>query len=218
MRTSMILFGLLLVAPMAHAQTYGTVLLVPGSAPQALIGMSGGNIDASQLGMTATGPCAGFIAGTPDFAMTLAGDFPYLVVAVEGSGDATLVVQGPDGIFCNDDAVGLHPVLAGSWLAGTYYIWVGEYGQTSAPFNIYFTEMMPSAPIAQTPPEVLVPDGMVMSDMPAYQPGDEAAWQIMMDTNDMMHEGSLNIINNIGGGCVSDSDCMGGVCVGGTCY
>ena len=65
---------------------------------------------------------------------------------------------------------------------------------------------------------MVVPGGTGVPDMPAYQPGDEAAWQIMMGTNDMMHEGSLNIINDIGGGCVSDSDCAGGVCVSGTCY
>ncbi|MCA9566058.1 MAG: hypothetical protein KC561_21320, partial [Myxococcales bacterium] len=63
-------------------------------------------------------------------------------VTVMSSGDPTLVVRGPGGIFCDDDTNGLQPALVGEVLrAGTYEVFVGTYTQAApnTAYNITFS-------------------------------------------------------------------------------
>ena len=47
--------------------------------------------------------------------------------------DTTLIVAGPDGVWCNDDSGSQNPAIAGEWLAGSYRIWVGNYQAGEVP-------------------------------------------------------------------------------------
>jgi len=153
---------LILLAGAASAQTYGSVSLSPGFRSQMLSGVSGGQpgvpggeIDASAYGSTPTGACRGYIAAAPDHTMTLVSPFSSLSVAVTATdgGDTALVVSGPGGTWCNDDAVGLDPAITGSFAGGTYNIWVASYSMGSNhPYTITFSEA-PATPPA-TPPAV----------------------------------------------------------------
>ncbi|MCW6037577.1 hypothetical protein K4A83_15020 [Spirulina subsalsa FACHB-351] len=93
-------------------------------------GISGGELPARSVSNrpeTPTGPCVGFVDQQPDHIVTLTDYFDFLNIRVKSSGDTTLVIQGPGGVWCNDDAFEDDPAIAGEWLAGTYQIWVGSY-------------------------------------------------------------------------------------------
>ena len=78
--------------------------------------------------VTAPG-CSGYIADAPDVELTYAaGSWPLNIYYI-GDGDATLVINGPDGSWiCNDDANGFNPAVSiATPGSGVYDIWVGTY-------------------------------------------------------------------------------------------
>ena len=92
--------------------------------------VAGGAVDASYLG----GGCVGFAAPAPDFRLNWSGTSAELRIYFEadgGDGDATIIVNAPDGSWaCNDDAdsdTRDPTVVVGNPLAGQYDIWVGSY-------------------------------------------------------------------------------------------
>ncbi|OYW46499.1 MAG: hypothetical protein B7Z08_05585 [Sphingomonadales bacterium 32-68-7] len=111
--------------------TYETVTLQTGFTPDPyeVSVISGGEVDASDLGDT----CDGFIADAPDVKLHYetgkGSDFPLYIYAVSAS-DTTLVVNGPDGSwYCDDDSGGdADPMV---WFqdpqSGDYDIWLGSY-------------------------------------------------------------------------------------------
>lgn len=115
--------------------------------PYALSGTSGGDISASYLGETGTGPCRGHATANPDHLMTLNSSFDFLSVSVSSVGDTTLIIHGPDGWWCNDDSDGVNPAIAGRWIPGLYRIWVGSYGEGQYhSYSISFSEYVPISP------------------------------------------------------------------------
>jgi len=75
--------------------------------------------------------CNGFIHTLPDFVFNLSESPDHLRVFFEGDGDATLMVQDPNGaIFCNDDhiaAENLNPVVdIPGPVGGQYYVFIGR--------------------------------------------------------------------------------------------
>lgn len=105
--------------------------------PLLLRGVSGGEAAAAAIAgrsETETGLCFGYVNESPDHVVTLENYFNYLDIQVRSNGDTMLVIQGPGGIWCNDDtSVTRNPRIAGQWLPGQYRIWVG-----SAEANRYF--------------------------------------------------------------------------------
>ncbi|MFT4705605.1 MAG: hypothetical protein ACI81R_003316 [Bradymonadia bacterium] len=97
--------------------------------PEVLRGVSGGEIDASYLGRTVDGPCRGVTTALPDHMLTLTERTDSLQLNVTSRGDTVLLVHGPDGWRCNDDADGQNPSLSGTWAPGTYRVWVASYDQ-----------------------------------------------------------------------------------------
>lgn len=93
--------------------------------------VSGGEVDVSYLG----GACAGFASAQPDYRVKYAaGSATLLRFYFEGAGDATLVINDPDGNYwCNDDSYGSRSPTIDfpDPIAGTYDIWVGSYAQDS---------------------------------------------------------------------------------------
>ena len=128
---------------------FDSITLVSGFLPdpQTLLGTSGGEIHSGYLGETGTGPCRGYATSTPDHMMTLNSYFEYLSVSVQSSGDTTLVINGPDGWWCNDDSDGVNPAIAGGWIPGTYRIWVGSYGEGQYhAYSVAFSEYAAVSP------------------------------------------------------------------------
>ncbi len=101
---------------------------------------SGGSIDAS----TVASGCVGMISRAPDVELVYdAGSLP-LTVGVEGDGDTTLVINGPDGRwYCDDDSGGnADPEFTfRNPQSGTYDIWVGAYGGNGVSGRLYVTEL-----------------------------------------------------------------------------
>ncbi|MDF5719997.1 MAG: hypothetical protein PUP91_05820 [Rhizonema sp. PD37] len=111
---------------------FGDVSIGNGFSPDPLTvrGMSGGNVTGKQIAgrsETPTGPCVGFFDEKPDHTLVLTSKFGYLSLVVKSPDDATLIVIGPGGTWCNDDLQGKNPGIVGEWLPGTYKIWVGSY-------------------------------------------------------------------------------------------
>ncbi|MGB3296949.1 MAG: hypothetical protein WBA76_01675 [Phormidesmis sp.] len=77
--------------------------------------------------------CLGYANADPDHILILIDDQPRLQVAVDSSGgDTTLLIQGPKGIDCNDNARRGDrdaAVIDSDWPAGKYRIWVGSFSQ-----------------------------------------------------------------------------------------
>lgn len=97
-------------------------------------GLSGGTVAAleiTQTENTATGSCDGFTRRQPNHILKLESFFKFLRLEVESSADTTIMVQGPGGIWCNDDTHNTNPVIEGEWQSGLYKVWVGSYRASS---------------------------------------------------------------------------------------
>ena len=77
--------------------------------------------------------CLGYANAEPNYILVLTEDQPRLQVAVNSNGgDTTLLIQGPSGIDCNDNARRGDrdaAVIDSDWPAGKYKIWVGSFSQ-----------------------------------------------------------------------------------------
>lgn len=77
--------------------------------------------------------CLGFAAPEPNHVLVLPNDQPRLQVAVDSDGsDTTLLIRGPRGIDCNDNARRDRrdaAVTDSNWPAGRYEIWVGSFNR-----------------------------------------------------------------------------------------
>jgi hypothetical protein len=118
----------------------------PNFAPDSrtMRGISGGEVsisDVVETRETTTGPCVGFADEQPDHTLVLDSFFSYLRIEVQSPKDTTIAVEGPGGIWCNDDYRGKNPGFGGQWLPGTYKIWVGSYKPNDYnPYTIRLTE------------------------------------------------------------------------------
>lgn len=104
--------------------------------PTLLEGVGGGDRPAAEVvntQRTRTGPCLGYISTAPHERVTFENPFNNLEMRVESSLDTTLIVSGPDGVWCNDDNGGKNPAIAGQWVAGDYRIWIGAYRAEEVP-------------------------------------------------------------------------------------
>lgn len=108
--------------PQAAKADYQAFTLEPGFTPDPQVGtgLSGGTRSTSDCGYVDS-------ANAPDHVVTLTRSFDFLRASVEASGDVTLLITGPDGRFCSDDANGLMPEISGYWPAGTYNVWIGDF-------------------------------------------------------------------------------------------
>ncbi|MEM6426549.1 MAG: hypothetical protein AAGF66_12170 [Cyanobacteria bacterium P01_H01_bin.119] len=136
-RVTLGLLGWAALASAGLAQTPGStrpnrIELAPGFRPDPAIvdGISGGRQSGAQIveeRSTPTGPCVGYVDRQPNHTLVLRADFDYLSLTIDSQEDTVLLLQGPGGVWCNDDSVGQNPRIAGEWLAGEYFVWVGSY-------------------------------------------------------------------------------------------
>jgi hypothetical protein len=89
--------------------------------PITLTGKSGGSNKSN----------CGSITPTPNQVIQVTESLPYLRLTVEGSGQPTLLIDGPGGRFCvlADNYSGKKPEITGFWQAGSYSLYVGELSQ-----------------------------------------------------------------------------------------
>lgn len=119
---------------------FGTVTLTPGFTPDPHVasGVSGGALDARQMGAQ----CRGWISNTPDHILQATSGFRSLRIMARANSDTTLVIEGGGRVWCNDDGEGRNPVVTTQLPAGTYRIWIGSYRQgENARYTLGFTEL-----------------------------------------------------------------------------
>ena len=98
--------------------------------PLILKGMSGGEVKATEIVKTeetVTGFCNGFVDSKPNHVLVLSNFFDFLKIEIDSQTDTTIVVEGPGGVWCNDDSVDANPAIEGEWQPGKYKIWIGSY-------------------------------------------------------------------------------------------
>jgi hypothetical protein len=110
---------------------YGSAELTAGFVPDPynVDLQAGGDVDVNEaVGQN----CRGYATTAPDFDVTYeAGSFD-LYISATSNGDATLVVNAPDGSWwCDDDSAGsLNPgIRFDDPMSGRYDIWVGTYSE-----------------------------------------------------------------------------------------
>lgn len=108
--------------------TYGGLQIPAGTAQHRFTGQAGGTRRAIDLGPD----CTGWIAQVPDHVLELTAP-ETIMLRVRAERDTTLVVQGPERVWCTDDDDGLNPVLREEWLPGTYSVYVGAYAEDDEP-------------------------------------------------------------------------------------
>lgn len=120
----------------SHTATFGDVVLTSGFAPDPhrVPVVAGGGVQAS----VAVDGCAGWVSEAPDVQLTYtASDVLPLILSAASDGDATLLVNDPDGNWhCDDDGGNepLNPALRFDQpLSGVYDIWIGSYRQGQTP-------------------------------------------------------------------------------------
>jgi hypothetical protein len=134
---------------------YGTLTLNTGFMPdpRSVEVQAGGADDVATLGITdpTGGTCTGMIAAAqPDVRVhyTAGTTFP-LRFYVQSTADTTLLVNLPDATWrCNDDTVGLNPVIQiDSPPSGRYDIWIGTF-RTGTPqaATLNVTELSSNGP------------------------------------------------------------------------
>ena len=122
------------------------VTLAPGFVPNPTIfkGTGGGDrpaADVVETRRTSTGLCLGYISTDPHEEVIFESKFTRLEIRVESDLDTTLIVSGPDGIWCNDDSGDQNPAIIGQWLPGKYQIWIGAYQAEEEPeYELLFND------------------------------------------------------------------------------
>lgn len=111
--------------------------------PLILEGVSGGKVKAAEIVQTestATGFCNGFIDPQPNHILELNSFFEFLKIEVDSSTDTTIIIEGPGGVWCNDDSDNANPAIEGQWQPGNYKIWIGSYQEDTS--NSYQIRIM----------------------------------------------------------------------------
>ncbi|MCB9507818.1 MAG: hypothetical protein H6700_09890 [Myxococcales bacterium] len=116
----------------ASDAAHGSIIVHPGDPDSVLEGVAGGTVDASSMVDSRGMACAGRVNRQPDHIVTLTDRFEALTFAVDSDLDTTLLIHGPHGWLCEDDTVGLDPVVSGTFPPGTYRVWVGAFAGPDA--------------------------------------------------------------------------------------
>ena len=123
---------------------YGEIRLNAGFTPDPYrVNLTAGGSINAYTDTDLPGACVGKISNAPDFEVTYsAGSLP-LVFRSRSSSDTTLIINGPDGRwYCDDDSWGDGDaeVRFNKPSSGTYDIWVGTYGSSTASASRLITE------------------------------------------------------------------------------
>lgn len=141
---SLVLLAGLPSRPAAAQFNFVTLAVGFSPNPTVLRGTGGGDRPAEEIVQTSrslTGPCLGYISATPHEEVTLESRFAKLEMRVESDLDTTLIIEGPDGVWCNDDSGSQNPAISGAWVPGSYRVWIGAYQPQQMPeYDFYITD------------------------------------------------------------------------------
>jgi hypothetical protein len=114
------------------------VKIAPHFQPDPLIltGQSGGQNSSN----------CGNISKLPNQVLQLTESMSYLKLRVEGSGQPTLLIDGPGGRFCVLAESGGKPEMSGFWTKGVYSIYVGELSAGNHTYILSISEQKNSTP------------------------------------------------------------------------
>ena len=126
------IFGYAIPKPSLAEYPRKRIVLGDRVNPDPLIvrGISGGKLEATDVVETegtTTGFCNGFVNNRPNHVLVLKDFFEFLKIEVDSPTDTTIVVEGPGGVWCNDDSDNANPAIEGQWQPGRYKIWIGSY-------------------------------------------------------------------------------------------
>ena len=111
--------------------------------PLTIMGTSGGEIKSAEIARTentATGYCDGYVDVQPNHLLQIESLFNSLRLEITSSADTTVLVKGNTGVWCNDDAGSVNPIIEGQWQQGLYKVWVGSHQpNTSNNYQIQIT-------------------------------------------------------------------------------
>ena len=106
--------------------------------PQVYAGSAGGDIPLASIATSkANGQCQGLTQQTPNHTLTVQKNFGFLALKVSGNRNLSLLVKGPDGIYCRS---GDSPEVSGAWIAGKYEIWVSTSDGDRASYRLTISE------------------------------------------------------------------------------
>ncbi|GBO56606.1 alpha-mannosidase [Pseudanabaena sp. lw0831] len=129
---------LLLVAPAMSQEALKPISPKFTPDPQVYVGKSGGDIPLASIATSkANGQCQGLTQQTPNHSLTVQKDFGFLALKVSGDQNLSLLVKGPDGIYCRS---GGSPELSGAWVAGNYEIWISTPDGDRASYRLTISE------------------------------------------------------------------------------
>lgn len=111
------------------------IQIAPGFPTDPLVvnGTSGGSTRSQSCGM---------ISGQPNHVLTLNGNFNYLRINVQSSGQPTLLIKGPSGTSCvpADSLSGGNIQSPGYWEQGIYSIYIGDMAGGQNPYTLSITQ------------------------------------------------------------------------------
>jgi hypothetical protein len=107
--------------------------------------------------------CLGRVGVDPNHTFRLE-EAATVSINVASDGDLVMVVDGPAGTFCSDDAYGLDPAVSENLTPGIYEIYVGEFTDSyeGTPYTGSITATAYSSSI--TPEWSVDPDGILLVD------------------------------------------------------
>jgi hypothetical protein len=147
--TGVLLAGFTLVMPSAVQADEEALVLNPGFQPNPTIrtGVSGGSRSVVCYTTESQGrtQIRTYVEAenAPNAVVQLPRALNNLRISVQARDDLALVIEGPDGNYCSDDADGLMPAIIGNWPAGTYKVWVGDSvsdRKGAYPYQLLFTQ------------------------------------------------------------------------------
>jgi len=184
-----------LLCAYGQAADYGDFTLRSGFARQVGSGETGGDIDAAeQFG----NGCMGFIDETPDHQITVSGNLT-LTLTIDSTTDSTLVLQGNDSLFCDDDSAGGEDAQITAQLSkGTYAVYVGHIHQ-----NGYYTlTLTEGKPVAPAKPKETVHQYANFKLAPGFTPNP----QISGGTSGANEDQEIDASERYGSNCVGEID------------
>ncbi len=107
--------------------------------PQIYTGVTSGSTPLEALvgAQPTNGHCLGYATDRPNQKIRLKEPFGFLSLKVFSGGDITLLVKGPDGIYCRDES---NPELSGAWLSGEYQIWIASKSSDRHQYRLSISE------------------------------------------------------------------------------
>jgi hypothetical protein len=109
--------------------------------PQIYDGRTGGDLPLVAIAANkANGQCQGFTQQNPNHTLVLQQDFGFLALKATGNRELSLLVKGPDGIYCRN---GKDAELTGAWMAGKYEIWIGTTENDRQDYQLIISETNP---------------------------------------------------------------------------